>query len=406
MSYPSDAGSFTQFARLNSDGSPDAGFGSNGNVLIPYFESYYFYADNNFFLTNGNKKYLSNGQPDGSFSDLTMQATDWNYKIVLSDGKIFFRDDADFYKFLPNGTVDSSYGTNGSMAIHAAIAGDPNGNSIYELFFNKDQALYEFIDPSPGQSNIRKVDINTGNLDASYGQGGYAQVKNSGIPSAASHDYNSQASQNDGSFINRFTDSNNACFTKTNTQGNLDTSVGNNGVITGNKSFTYNGTAYSADAQPLAYNNLIFVPTENAAQELGIACYALNGNNVTINNNAFYPLAGTSFSSLRFVFIKDNYIYVIHDNNISTFVIQQQVLSTNELSGKNLNICVTNPFRDELSVYADEPVKEVEITDINGRIIIKGKGISFNTSSLLKGTYFIKIRMASGKTVSKKVIKN
>lgn len=87
-------------------------------------------------------------------------------------------------------------------------------------------------------------------------------------------------------------------------------------------------------------------------------------------------------------------------------MIQQQVLSTNELSGKNLNIRVTNPFRDELSVYADEPVKEVEITDINGRIIIKGKGISFNTSSLLKGTYFIKIRMASGKTVSKKVIKN
>lgn len=87
VSYPSDAGSFTQFARLNSDGSPDAGFGSNGNVLIPYFESYYFYADNNFFLTNGNKKYLSNGQPDGSFSDLTMQATDWNYKIVLSDGR-------------------------------------------------------------------------------------------------------------------------------------------------------------------------------------------------------------------------------------------------------------------------------------------------------------------------------
>lgn len=406
VGYPSDTGSFTQFTRLNSDGSPDTTFGTNGNVLIPYFEAYYFYANNNFFLTNGNKKYLSDGQPDGNFSDAAMQATDWNYKIVLSDGKVFFRDDAGFYKFLPDGTQDISYGVNGAMGINASIAGDPNGNSMYEFFFNKDQALYEFIDPSPGQSNIRKVDISTGNLDASYGQGGYAQVKNSGIPSAASHDYSIQASQNDGSFINMFTDSNNAYFTKTNTLGNLDTSVGTNGVITGNKAFTYNGTVYSADAQPLAYNNLIFVPAENPAQELGIACYSLGGNNVTINNNTFYPLVGTSFTSLRFVFIKDNYIYVIHDNNISRFVIQQQVLSAKESADKNTNVHVTNPFKDEISVYADEPVKEIEISDINGRILVKGGASSLDTSSLLRGAYFMKIYMQSGKVVSKKVLKN
>ncbi len=220
ISYPSNSGSGTQFTRLNSDGTPDTSFGNNGNILIPYFEAYYFYANNNFFLTNGNKKYLSNGQPDSSFSSSAMQATNWNYKIVLSDGKIFFRDDAGFHKFLPDGTPDSSYGVNGAMNINSAVAGDPNGNSNYELIFNKDYALYEFISPSAGQSNIRKVDISTGNLDGSYGQSGYAQVKNSGVPSAATYNSSVQNPQNDGSFINKFNGSNNIYFTKTNAQGN------------------------------------------------------------------------------------------------------------------------------------------------------------------------------------------
>ncbi len=406
VSYPSVSGSDTQFTRLNSDGSPDTSFGNNGNILIPYFEAYYFYANSNFFLTNGNKKYLSNGQPDSSFSGSAMQATDWNYKIVLSDGKIFFRDDTAFHKFLPDGTPDSSYGVNGSMTINSAVAGDPNGNSTYEFIFNKDNALYEFINPSAGQSNIRKVDINTGNLDAAYGQGGYAQVKNSGVPSTAAYHSSVQSSQNGGSFINKFNGNNNIYFTKTNAMGNLDTSVGTGGVVTGNKSFTYNGSVYSADGQPLVYNNLIIVPAENSAQELGIACYALNGNNVTINNNTFYPLTGTSYTSLRFIFVKDNYIYVMHDNNISRFVIQQQVLSADGLPLKNKDIRINNPFKDELSLLADEPVNEVEIADETGRIVLKGRGSKFNTSSLVKGNYFVKITTASGKVISKKAVKN
>ncbi|GEN78189.1 hypothetical protein CHA01nite_39290 [Chryseobacterium hagamense] len=407
VSYPSATSSETQFIRLNSDGSPDNTFGTNGNILIPYFEAYYFYANNDFFLTTGNKKYLSDGQPDTSFSEAAMQATNWQYKIGLSDGKIFFRDDTGFYKFLSDGTPDSSYGTNGAMAINAAVAGDPNGNSTYEFFFNKGNALYEYIYPSAGQSNIRKVDINTGNLDASYGQGGYAQITNSNVPSGASHGYSVQASQNDGSMINILNDSNNIYFTKTNTQGNLDLSIGANGVITGSKSFSYNGSSYEVgDDQLLPYSNLLFVPAENSAQELGIACYSLTGNNVTINNNTFYPLAGTSFTSQRYVFVKDNYIYVIHDNNISRFVIQQQVLSAKEISDKNTNVHVTNPFKDTISIHADEPVKEIEIADMNGKILVKGKALSLDTSSLLIGTYFIKIHMESGKVVSKKVLKN
>lgn len=407
VSYPSDAGSFTQYTRLNSDGSPDTTFGNNGNILIPFFEAYYFYANNNFFYTTGDYKYLSNGQQDSSFSGSAMQATSWNYKIVLSDGKIFFRDDAGFYKFMPDGTRDSSYGNNGFLNINASVAGSSGGSSSYEFFFNKDHALYEFTDPSSGISNIRKVSIDTGNLDTSYGQGGYAQVKNTGVPSAAFHDSSVPSSANDGSFINKFVDSNSIFFTKTNSQGNLDVSIGTNGVVAANKSFTFNGISYSAEAtETLTYNNLIFVPAESSADELGVACYSLNGNNITINNNTFYPLTGISYNTLRFMFVRDNYIYVMHDNKISRFVIQQQVLSANKLSGKNRGISISNPIKHELSVYTDQPVKEVEVMDESGRVVLKGKELKFNTSSLLKGTYFVKITTAAGNVILKRAIKD
>ncbi len=87
-------------------------------------------------------------------------------------------------------------------------------------------------------------------------------------------------------------------------------------------------------------------------------------------------------------------------------MIQQQVLSANGLSLKNRDIQINNPFKDELSIFADEPVKDVELADETGRMALKGKGSKLNTSSLVKGTYFVKITTASGKVISKKAVKN
>ncbi|WP_294270084.1 T9SS type A sorting domain-containing protein [uncultured Chryseobacterium sp.] len=407
VSYHADNSSFTQFTRLNADGSPDAAFGTNGTVVIPVFEAYYFYANHDFFYTNGNRKYLSNGQEDTNFSNTTMQMTDWNYKIVLPDGKIFFRGDNAFSKFLPDGNPDASYGTNGSMSADPSVAGDPNGSINYEFFFNKDQAVYEFISPSVGLSNIRKVSIGTGSLDTSYGQSGYAHVKNAVLPTTASYAVSVRTSANDGSFINKFTDSGNIYFTKTDGQGMLDQTVGASGVIAAEKSFLYNGTAYSAqDTEPLVYNDVILVPAENSSQDLGIACYSLNGNNLTVNNGTFYPLSDTSYTTLRFTFVKDNYLYVMHDNNISRYIIQKPVLSVKEQVDQKDIIRFENPFKEQLTLLSAADIREVEILDESGKTVLRGKGPKLNTSSLLKGSYLIRITSVSGKVTVRKGIKN
>lgn len=405
VSYSSDTGSSTQYTRLNSNGSLDTSFGNNGNILIPGLESYYFYANNNFFYTNGNEKYLSSGQLDNSFANSVMQNTNWNYKLVLSDDKILFRDDDALYKFLPSGNPDLSYGNNGSVNLNPSIAGDPNGNSSYEFFFSKDNMVYEFIDPSPGQSNVRKININTGNLDTSYGQNGYAQVKNAGIPVSAVHDSSVLFSASDASFINKFIGTNSIYFTETNGFGNLDLSIGSGGVITAGKIYNYNGTSYSAEnTETLVYGDFIFVPAESASGELGIACYSLSGSSTAINNNTFHPLSGTSSVSSRILFIKDNYIYVIHDNHISRFIIQQQSLSVMSAS-KEKDIAFNNPFKDHLSVSSAEQIKEIEIFDKSGKLVLRAKDAKLNTESLVNDVYLVKISLISGKVISRKGIK-
>ncbi len=110
----------TQFTRLNSNGSLDTSFGTNGNILVPSFDAYYFYANENFFYLNSGKKYLSGGQQDATFNTGPMQNNqDWNYKIVLPDNKILLRGDNTFSKYLIDGNPDSAYGSNGTIAVSA-----------------------------------------------------------------------------------------------------------------------------------------------------------------------------------------------------------------------------------------------------------------------------------------------
>ncbi|MCW3161061.1 T9SS type A sorting domain-containing protein [Chryseobacterium oryctis] len=82
-------------------------------------------------------------------------------------------------------------------------------------------------------------------------------------------------------------------------------------------------------------------------------------------------------------------------------------LNTNEnLITKENEISFNNPFSNELILNSKEKIKKVEIYDESGRVVLKGNGSRLNTSSIVKGTYFIKITTDSNKMISKKGIKN
>lgn len=403
----------TQFTRLNSNGAPDPSFGTGGNILVSAFEAYYFYANENFFYLNSGNKYLSDGQQDTAFNTGPMQNNpDWNYKIVLSDNKILLRGDGTFSKYLTDGNPDSAYGTNGTIAVSAPVAGD--SNSSYEYFFSKDQAVYEYADPSPGQSNVRKIDISTGALDLSYGQNGYARLRNAAIPAAAAFSGSVASPVNDGSFINTLSTGSNLYFTRTNSQGDLDSSFGTNGVITGSTAFTSNGITYStSDMHPLLYNDLIVMPAEHTDSQgqgsWGVSAYSLNGTAMTVNGNSFFPLTDFSYnagSSSGFLFAKDNFLYAVYGNNITRYIIQRNVLSLKEHPSNLENVIYfNNPFGDELLLQTRKGVKKVEIQDLSGHIVAEAPSAAVDTSLLPSGSYMVLITTENGNVISRKGIK-
>lgn len=409
LGYPySDASDPTlksQFVRLNSDGSFDNTFGSGGVIKLTDFEPYYFYANSSYFYLNGNIKYLTgSGQPDPNFISTGIQnVTDWIYKTVLDDGKIFVRAESSFNKFLPDGSVDFTYGANGSITLSSPVAGDPN--DTYDFFFNRNNFIFEFISSNSGPLNVRKIDLTTGNLDITYGNNGYAQVKNSSVPSSAGFAKSIVSTQNDGSFVNKLSDGNTVYFTKTNPLGIMDTTFGNNGVISGPMSFTSNGITYSGGSMdPLMYNNLIIMPASSTDPQgntvWGVSGYSLNGAAMNINGNAFFPLSGISYESLGYIFAKDNYLYAIHDNNITRYTVQQSSSTLGIVGDQKSNgftVSVSNPFREELSVMSDQKIRKVEIKDQAGRTVLVGNQNKLDTSFLTEGVYTIIITEDSGK---------
>lgn len=404
----------TRYIRLNHNGTIDNTFGNNGEVSVPELESYYFHSQNDFFYLLSGNKFLSNGQIDSSFGNSGMLTTgNWSYKFVLPDGKIISRNDTNIQKFLSNGTADASYGTNGTLTLNSSV-----NNSLYDygyLLFYKDNAVYENVIAIGQFSTIRKINLNTGSLDLSYGQNGYAQIRHS--TASLNYDFYSGSvliNDQDNSFINKVDGLDGySQLTKTNSQGNLDLGFGTNGVIEFDNSFTYNGDDYlGGERRPLLYENTILVSSEfetAGVGKIGIRGFSPSGNTVTINNNFFYPLSDVTYTHPEYMrmIVKDNYLYVFFDNKIARYIFGQSTLATNTISQNENSLNFNNPFKDELNLNTNEKIKSVEIYDEAGRSVLKAKATkSINTSMLEKGVYFIKIITEQNQIISKKGIKN
>jgi hypothetical protein len=82
------------------------------------------------------------------------------------------------------------------------------------------------------------------------------------------------------------------------------------------------------------------------------------------------------------------------------------LLGTPSFTLVNKIVIAPNPVNDQLSVLGNDlPIRSLEITDVNGRIVGRSNNNVFNTSTLSKGAYFVKVETDSGTTL-KKFIKN
>ena len=77
------------------------------------------------------------------------------------------------------------------------------------------------------------------------------------------------------------------------------------------------------------------------------------------------------------------------------------VTGLNELSDNKDFYIYPNPVTDNLQIQTTLPIKEIEITDITGRLLYTTTAKTINCSSFAKGVYFIKVTTSEGAVVKK-----
>lgn len=404
-----------KFYRLNHNGSLDAAFGTNGEVTVSTTNYYSdsFYADTNKFYLDSGEKYFSNGMQDAGFGNINTPLANNDlsqYKIVLPDGKIISRNPQNIKKYQPTGALDTTYGNNGIVALDPLLENTVDDFGVLQHY--DQNFLYEFVYSSnTNERYIRKISINTGNLDSSYGQNGYSDFYGT-LAFPHFHLGSSFVPQSNNFFIHNTRNFSDGQLTRTNAAGILDIGFGVNGEINYPNSHIFNGNVYEiAEHDPILYGNynfLLFSSFDtNGVGKFEFIGYDYSGSPITINNNLHYVFQGLDVADTLLFLVKDNYLYTFFDNKISRFIFAQSTLSTNEIFSKNASVNFNNPFKDELNFVTSEKIKSTEIYDEAGRLVLKNlEQKDINTSDLPKGVYFIKMTTVSNQVISKKGIKN
>lgn len=143
---------------------------------------------------------------------------------------------------------------------------------------------------------------------------------------------------------------------------------------------------------------------ENQLTQLNIK----NGNNINMIDGELLPSGFDSSNNPNLLCIQvDNAEWSENNWNYfdewSTFNENCNYMSTNEQDFTTFQI-FPNPTKNTLNF--SQELKEFNIYDLSGKLILKEKGNQINVSNLPNGTYLIKGITTSGKTINQKIIKN
>jgi len=399
--------SFIQhFVRYNSNGN----FINDLTMSGPSGEGSVLYADtNNIYpvIDDVLYKYSWSGNMDTAFGNnggipvpSNLSATNYLAAYYYPNNKILVRNQDNFTRYNIDGTVDITYGTNGVLTTPVTTS-SPLLNEKIDINY--------FFESSGGR---RKINITTGTLDLSYGNNGYAVVSN--VPGYLPFD--PEAVTSNSEIITLLYNTGNSfdyAISKTKADGNLDNAFGSSGMKYLPEIYNSKNLYYGLTLGMDNYTDKTFIPLTVRLQQgsdidskVGIACYsATTGNIVSINgtNVLETDLYGGGNVSVR---ISGNYLYLFTQSSVSRYVISENTLEIQEAKTNN-QISFENPFRNELTINTKEKIKQFEIYDENGRLLIKEKNKNqLNTSQLDKGIYIVKLTTESNKVISKKAMKN
>jgi len=250
-------------ARYNTNGSLDAGFGTGGKIVSGVLGNAYAVAIQpdgrivvagdvpisagadfaNFVVA----RYNANGTPDASFGSTGQLVTDIgggtntarnivlqaNGAIVVSGepfGTFTGSDHTDVVRYNANGSPDASFGTGGKLTLNGARVGEGLALQVdgkFVLVGNVDVSIPPAIPGSVTEFAVRRLNTN-GSPDAAFGSAGAASTTISGQRDSA----RAVALQSDGKILVAGQSSNiNVDFAvaRFNSNGTLDTGFGGNG---------------------------------------------------------------------------------------------------------------------------------------------------------------------------------
>lgn len=412
--------------RFNTDGSVDTTFGNNGTVVTnsnqAYAHSIALQNDGKILITGGielpnnNAEILvtrlnSNGTIDTTFGNsgntiISLPTTDEEGLSIIIDpaGNIYIGGYSNNNSFIvrlnQNGSIDNTFANNGTAIV--------NGEILYDLEFLNDGKIL-CIGNNVNSLTLSKLNTD-GTFDTSFDGDGmvsttfgpnefpYARkavILNNGDFIVVGHAYHNLK--------------NKPVLARYHSNGSLDTTFGNNGIVI--KDFGGIIEGFGVDAAVDLNNHLIVGYTAGVASnwDFGVGCYNLDGSDVNSfgTNGTFifnFGIEPEGFASLAIQ--SDNKIVMAGYKDISLMArLENSILSTHEFELNTNFTLYPNPINNEtkleftlnsseklsFEIYNTKGQRLKTIT--NNKTYNSGNNVEKidNLEFLPKGIYFLRI---------------
>lgn len=381
--------------KLNLDGTLDTSFGNLGTLILPNYSGDFkavLQGSDKFLIVfqsvstapnfRSILRYNSNGTLDTSFgtngeTQIPFSGSTgfrFNNLIVLSDNSMIIADGAKYTKLTSNGILDSTYGTSGVINQTNSANIQNQGSNLLNLYSSK-------IENTTTNAVLINSFGSAGTFNYPISSDYFSKQTLSG--NINSLDLNSNKFYNvssSGTLLNT--------INLTNDGNTLDYYID---VIFDNNKYFFVGTSTTSKPFIVSYDsNGILIPINGSNSYKENAISSGNATSILSLNNEIY-IGGDKVDS------SNKWFYTISKYNFST-------LGTNEVKTEN-SISFENPIKSNLNFHAKEKISKIEIYSSNGQLVKTVNSNNTNVSNLTSGVYLLKTTFQNGKSLISKVIK-
>ena len=362
----STTGRDVALAKFNADGTLNTAFGTNGTVITPA-------------TSNDDFSYTGIVQPDGKI-------------VVTGRTQVNFLDNTFVIRYNADGTLDNTFGTNGVVTYDAGGTED-----LYYIDRQSDGKIIIAGSDAVSNATFLLSRLNTdGTLDNSFGTSGYTATDISTSYDMI-NDIWVDSSDNSIYVCGEANNGNMAVLAKYTADGVLDSMIG--------YAFTKdaNGNFLLAGRSGLHY--AVIRITAAGVLDNGFGNSGIINTTIGSSNSVPYSLAVQPDGK-----IIAGGVSGLNNNNVFTVVRYEPNLTTEitELVFSDLSI-YPNPAKETLTISNLPNGSVVNITDVRGKSVYKSVITSeqaiINTANFANGVYIVQIEN-SGSVVNRKLVVN